>query len=61
MQWWVSMEESVLTSRFRSANGRIRRFFEPKRLFGVGRWGTWRYHNSDVCIREAMTFVREKA
>ena len=40
-----------------SAIARVLAFFEPKNLFGVGRWGTWRYSNSDVCIREAMTFV----
>ena len=29
----------------------------PWRLYGLGRWGQHTYHNSDVCIHEAMQFV----
>lgn len=35
----------------------VLRYFEPMRLYGVGRWGQWQYFNSDVCIREAMNLV----
>jgi len=31
--------------------------YAGRRLYGVGRWGQHAYHNSDVCIREAMHLV----
>ena len=31
--------------------------YAARRLYGVGRWGQHAYHNSDVCIREAMHLV----
>lgn len=40
-----------------SAMRAVRDFYEPKNLFGVGRWGQHSYFNSDVCIREAMLLV----
>ncbi|MEM9510683.1 MAG: NAD(P)-binding protein [Cyanobacteria bacterium P01_E01_bin.35] len=32
-------------------------YYQTQHLFGVGRWGQWKYFNSDVCMREAMKFV----
>ncbi|HYE67515.1 MAG TPA: NAD(P)-binding protein [Anaerovoracaceae bacterium] len=32
----------------------ILRHYEARKLYGLGRWGQWAYHNSDVCILEAM-------
>ena len=32
-------------------------YFEPMNLYGVGRWGQWKYFNSDICIWEAMKLV----
>jgi protoporphyrinogen oxidase len=40
---------------------KILRYYEPKNLFGVGRWGQWQYFNSDVCIWEAMKFAKNLA
>lgn len=34
-------------------------YYRPMQLFGLGRWGQWQYFNSDVCIWEAMRWVRE--
>ncbi|NCR71001.1 MAG: NAD(P)-binding protein [Microcystis aeruginosa LG13-12] len=34
--------------------------YEIQNLFGVGRWGQWQYFNSDVCILEAMKFIKAK-
>lgn len=28
--------------------------YEKQNMHGLGRWGTWQYHNSDVCIYQAM-------
>lgn len=36
---------------------KILSFYKKKKLFGVGRWGQWKYLNADVCIKEAMNFV----
>ena len=33
-------------------------FYAGKNLFGLGRWGQWQYFNSDVCIHQAMIFVK---
>ena len=38
----------------------ILNYYEPKKLFGVGRWGQWKYFNSDVCIWEAIKFINSK-
>jgi len=35
----------------------IREYGAARKLYGVGRWGQHAYYNSDVCIREAMSFV----
>jgi protoporphyrinogen oxidase len=32
--------------------------YAEKKLYGLGRWGQHSYFNSDVCIREAMLFVK---
>lgn len=34
-------------------------YYESLNVFGLGRWGTWQYHNSDVCIRQAMDLVNK--
>lgn len=39
---------------------RIMEYYEPKGLFGVGRWGQHQYQNADVAMFEAMKFVKEK-
>ena len=36
----------------------VREHYSTKKLYGVGRWGQHAYHNSDVCIREAMLLVQ---
>jgi hypothetical protein len=38
----------------------ILEYYERQNLFGVGRWGQWQYFNSDVCILEAMKFIKAK-
>jgi protoporphyrinogen oxidase len=40
------------------ASARVQRTYAELGVIGVGRWGQHRYFNSDVCIREAMRFVR---
>lgn len=35
----------------------ILEYYEPKNLFGVGRWGQHQYQNADVSMHEAMKFV----
>lgn len=32
----------------------ILKYFEQLKVYGLGRWGEWRHHNSDVCIKQAM-------
>jgi protoporphyrinogen oxidase len=32
-------------------------FYSDKNFYGLGRWGTWQHHNSDVCIFEAMELL----
>ncbi|MEM8677004.1 MAG: NAD(P)-binding protein [Cyanobacteria bacterium P01_G01_bin.67] len=32
-------------------------YYQSQHLFGVGRWGEWKYLNSDVCMWSAMKFV----
>jgi protoporphyrinogen oxidase len=38
----------------------IQEYYRPRKLYGLGRWGQWRYMNSDVCIKEAMEFVKNE-
>lgn len=35
-------------------------YYEPKGLFGVGRWGQHQYQNADVSMHEAMKFVEKR-
>ena len=39
---------------------RIMEYYEPKGLFGVGRWGQHQYQNADVAMFEAMKFVKKR-
>ena len=32
----------------------ILEYYEKLNMIGLGRWGTWEYHNSDVCIMKSM-------
>jgi len=32
----------------------ILEYYKKFSLFGVGRWGQWKYYNADACILEAM-------
>ena len=36
----------------------VRDVYAAKKLYGVGRWGQHSFFNSDLCIREAMLFVK---
>jgi protoporphyrinogen oxidase len=38
----------------------ILNYYKPKKLFGLGRWGQWKYFNSDICIWEAMKFINSQ-
>ncbi len=38
----------------KKAIDKILKDFGDQNLHGLGRWGQWQYHNSDVCIYEAM-------
>jgi len=38
----------------------ILEYYEPKGLFGVGRWGQHQYQNADVSMYEAMKFVERR-
>lgn len=33
--------------------------YNKKNFYGLGRWGTWQHHNSDVCILEAMELLNK--
>ncbi len=43
----------------KEAIGHILEYYEPKGLFGVGRWGQHQYQNADVAMFEAMKFVKK--
>ena len=34
-------------------------YYASSRLFGLGRWGQWRYLNADVCILEALRLFKQ--
>ena len=36
----------------------ILNYFEQMHLYGVGRWGQWRYMNMDVCMWQAMQLLK---
>ncbi len=38
----------------------ILEYYEPKGLFGVGRWGQHQYQNADVSMHEAIKFVEKR-
>lgn len=38
---------------------KVQEYFRPLNLFGVGRWGQWKYFNMDVCIWHAMKLVEK--
>ena len=40
-----------------AAINNIRKYYENKRLYGVGRWGQHQYQNADVSMHEAIKFV----
>ena len=42
------------------AIGNILDYYEPKNLFGVGRWGQHQYQNADVSMFEAIKFVNSQ-
>lgn len=44
----------------RNAIKRILEFYEPKGLFGIGRWGQHQYQNADVSMNEAIKFVEKR-
>jgi protoporphyrinogen oxidase len=33
--------------------------YSKRNFYGLGRWGTWQHHNSDVCIFEAMELLNK--
>jgi protoporphyrinogen oxidase len=39
---------------------KILKYYEKFKLIGLGRWGEWKYYNSDVCIYRAMNLAKEK-
>lgn len=41
-----------------SSIDRILSYAESQQVFGLGRWGQWKYLNSDVCIWEAMQLAK---
>ena len=38
----------------------ILEYYEPKGLYGVGRWGQHQYQNADVAMYEALNFVEKQ-
>lgn len=38
---------------------KVHEYFKPQNLFGVGRWGQWKYFNMDVCMWHAMQLVKK--
>lgn len=41
----------------RKAIETIRTYYARRGLYGLGRWGQWKYLNADVCIREVMVWM----
>ncbi len=41
------------------AMAKILSYYENVGLHGLGRWGTWQHHNSDVCIFNAMELLNK--
>jgi UDP-galactopyranose mutase len=47
------------TTTYKKAMSEILDYCKNYNLYGLGRWGTWRYFNVDQCIKQAMDFFED--
>ena len=48
------------TKVYKQAITEILQYCKDYNLYGLGRWGAWRYFNTDQCIKQAMDFLKDR-
>jgi protoporphyrinogen oxidase len=49
----------IPTKGSKEAIAEIISYYRGMNIFGIGRWGEWSYHNSDICIHNCHKLIKE--